>query len=112
MKRIEHKYFNKEKTFYLLMNSTSFSGCFDKDNNRIDEYLGQKIDMYKVRINKNIYLIRILNRKGIGLVFEISNSDIDLSNPKVFMCISEKGKPYLDHWKEIDDCFKCLLESD
>ena len=112
MKKSERKYYDKNKVTYLLVVGGSYMGCFDLEGNKLDETLEMKLDMYKVRFGEDIYLLRILNKKGIGLLFKITRNDIDLYNPKIYSIESNKGKMDWTLWIELDEAFKCLSESD
>lgn len=112
MKKAERKFYTKDKKEYLNFVGSHFVGVFDENNECISETLIFKGDMFKVIINKKIYLLRIYIKKGIGLMFEIIDNDINLTNPKTYMIQTAKYKIDWSLWIEMDESFKCLSDGD
>ncbi len=85
MKKAEKRFYSEGKKEYLYFVGSHLVGVFNVNDECISEILALKGDMFKVIINKKIYLLRIYIKKGIGLMFEIANNDINLTNPKTYI---------------------------
>ena len=100
-KAIEKRFYNKDDSMYLVMIGNTITGLFDSENNQVALVTNRFLDMGKININNEIYVVRSFKRKGMCLLFKISSNDINLDDSCVFALHGQKID-CVDLWDGID----------
>ena len=100
-KAVEKRYYNKEDTMYLSMSGNNFLGLFDLEGNCISLVTDKFLDMGKLVLNNETYVVRAFRRKGICLLFKLKENDIKLNDSIVFALHGTKIN-YVNLWEGLD----------
>ena len=86
---------------YLVIISNTITDLFNNENNQVALVTNRFLDMGKININNEIYVVRSFKRKGMCLLFKISSNDIKLDDSCVFALHGQKID-CVDLWDGID----------
>ena len=102
MKKVQKKFYDKDMGSYFLVIGGSLIGLFDSEGNVIGRVAESSLDMYKLTTNEGICVVRHLKRKGLCLMYQISDNDIVLSNPTIYSALVLNRYEYANLWEGID----------
>ena len=100
-KAVEKRYYNKEDTMYISMLGKDFLGVFDKEENHISFITNKFLDMGKLVLNNETYVVRAFRRKGFCLLFRLKENNIELNDSIIFALHGEKIN-YVNLWEGLD----------
>ena len=101
MKKIERKYYNKTKTEYYLALGTDLIGKYDLKDEPICAVIERQLDFIKIKEQGLIKLVRFFRRKGVCLAYKITDNNICLLEPEVYLIPTSKPMDYVDLWRDL-----------
>ena len=101
-KKVERKYYSKDKKFYFLTVGKDMVGIFNDVGDVLDRIIFRDLDMCKSIFNDELYLFRWFKNKGFILGYKIANNDIDIKNALVFSLEKLVGINYVNLWEGLD----------
>ena len=103
MKKKERRFYNYNKAKYIVFFGREPKWISDSEGNVVGRIVEQEINLYKVIIYNEVFLLNVFFRKGYCFIYKLLDSDIGLLEPDVYKLPEAPSLEYYKFWEELED---------